>query len=76
MKTAEELHDYIQNTVVQARNDRTPTMLRIVDVLDELNDRCRVLESRLAVAEAKLSAGQENKLSETPLNQPGSKAWY
>lgn len=73
MKTAEELHDYIQCSPLMLES---ATLHRLFDICDELNDRCRVLESRLAVAEAKLSAGQENKLSETPLNQPGSKAWY
>lgn len=73
MKTAEELHDYIA-TCPQA--DHSAAIFRLLLIAAELNDRCRLLESRPAVAEAKLDAGQENKLSETPLNQPGSKAWY
>lgn len=73
MKTAEELHDYIQSTHAGASDG---AVVRLLEMADQLNDRCRVLESRLAVAEAKLNAGQGNKLSATPVNQPGSKAWY
>lgn len=55
MKTAEELHDYIQ-AIVRPED----AIARLVFVVEKLNDRCRVLESRLAVAEAKLNARAAN----------------
>lgn len=73
MKTAEELYDFI---VSCPQSDHSAAVFRLLLIACELNDRCRALESRVAVAEAKLNVGQENKLSATPLNQPGSKAWY
>lgn len=63
MKTAEELHSYILCSQVMLS---TATLDRLFNIASELNDRCDALESRLAVAEGKLNAGQENKLSATP----------
>lgn len=60
MKTAEELHDYIENC---PQAEQGAAIFRLLLIASELNDRCRVLESRVAVAEAKLNAGAPPELA-------------